>query len=97
MSLKLRPLGNNLIVEPIEVEQVTASGIILPETAKEKPQQGIVVAAGPGRRLESSDRLPMTVKANDRILHARYGGTIFKIDGQEVLVISEDDVLAVVA
>lgn len=96
MSVNLKPLGNRLVVEPLEGEEVTASGIILPETAKEKPQRGVVLAAGPGLRLESGKRQAMDVKVGDKVLYAKYGGTQIKIDDKEVLVLSENDVLAII-
>jgi len=97
MSINLKPLGNNLVVEPLEQEERTRLGIILPETAKEKPQKGVVLAVGPGRRLESGQRQAMEVKVGDQVIHAKYGGTTVKIDDHEVLILSEDDVLAIVA
>ncbi len=97
MSIKLKPLGDRLIVEPIEKEEMTASGIILPETAKEKPQQGKVLAAGPGRRDEDGKRIPMDVKEGDRVLFAKYAGTPVKLEtDREVLVLKESDILAIV-
>ncbi|MBC7235574.1 MAG: co-chaperone GroES [Chloroflexi bacterium] len=91
----LRPLGNHLVVEPIEQEEKTALGIILPETAKEKPQKGKVIAVGPGRRLDNGQRQPIDVKVGDKILFAKYGGTEVKVDDQEYLILREEDVLAV--
>jgi len=96
MSMNLKPLGNRIVVEPSEGEAKTASGIILPETAKEKPQEGVVVAAGPGRRLESGEREPRDVKVGDKVLYAKYGGTEVKIGGKTFLILREDDVLAIV-
>ena len=97
MSIKLKPLGDRLIVEPVEKEEVTASGIILPETAKEKPQEGEVLAAGPGRRDEDGDRIPMDVKEGDRVLFAKYAGTEVKLEAdRKVLVLRESDILAIV-
>jgi chaperonin GroES len=97
MSIKLKPLGDRLIVEPIEREEVTASGIVLPETAKEKPQEGEVLAAGPGRRDEDGKRIPMDVKEGDRVLFAKYSGTPYKLEiDREVLVLRESDILAIV-
>lgn len=94
--MKLKPLADRLVVEPVEQEEVTAGGIILPETAKEKPQQGIVVAAGPGRMDEDGDYLKMEVKVGDRVLYAKYSGTEIKLDGKKVLVLRESDILAIV-
>ena len=96
MSLNLRPLGDRLIVEPIEQEDTTASGIILPETAKEKPQQGKVLAAGPGRRDDDGKRIEMDVKEGDTVLYAKYAGTEVKLDDTKYLIFKETDVLAIV-
>jgi chaperonin GroES len=95
--IKLKPLGDRLVVEPIEREETTASGILLPETAKEKPQEGKVLAAGPGRLDDSGKRVPMEVKEGDRVLYAKYAGTEIKLEGdQKVLILKESDVLALV-
>jgi chaperonin GroES len=94
MSVSLKPLGSNLVIEPIEGEEKTASGIILPETAKEKPQKGVVLAVGPGRRLESGERQAMDVKVGDKVLYPRYGGTEIKVEDKQLLIISEDSILA---
>ena len=96
MALKLKPLGSRLVVEPIEQEDVTASGIVLPETAKEKPQRAKVSAAGPGDRDESGNRIPMDVKVEDVVLFAKYSGTEIKIDSKKLLILKESDVLAIV-
>jgi chaperonin GroES len=97
MSIKLKPLGDRLIVEPVEREEVTASGIILPETAKEKPQEGKVLAVGPGQRDEDGKRIPMDVKEGDRVLFAKYAGTEVKLEtDRKVLVLRESDILAIV-
>jgi len=97
MSIKLKPLGDRLIVEPIEREEVTASGIVLPETAKEKPQEGKVLAVGPGQRDEEGKRIPMDVKEGDRVLFAKYAGTEVKLEtNRKVLVLRESDILAIV-
>ena len=96
-KLNLKPLGDRLIVEPVEREEVTASGIVLPETAKEKPQEGKVLAAGPGRRDEEGKRIPMDVKEGDRVLFAKYAGTEVKLEpDRKVLVLKESDILAIV-
>jgi chaperonin GroES len=95
MKLSLKPLGDRLVVEPIEQEEVTAGGIVLPETAKEKPQQGKVLAVGPGARDEDGDRIAMDVKVGDKVLYAKYGGTEFKMDGKKLLILRESDLLAV--
>ncbi len=96
MSTTLKPLGDRLVVEPQEQEQKTASGLVLPETAKEKPQQGTIIAAGPGRRDDDGKRVPLDVAVGDTVLYAKYGGTEVKIDGKKVLILKESDVLAIV-
>ena len=95
-KLKLKPLGGRVIVEPIEQEEMTAGGIILPETAKEKPQEGKILAAGPGERDESGARIPMEVNVGDKVLYAKYSGTEVKMDGKKLLILRESDILAVV-
>jgi len=95
-ELKLRPLGDRVWIEPIEREETTASGIILPETAKEKPQEGKVLAVGQGVRNEKGERQPLDVKVGDRVLFARYAGTEIKHEGTKYLIMRESDVLAVV-
>jgi chaperonin GroES len=94
--MNLKPLADRLVVEPNEQEEVTAGGIILPETAKEKPQQGKVIAAGPGRTDEKGKRVDMEVKLGDRVLYAKYSGTEIKLEGKKVLILRESDILAVV-
>jgi chaperonin GroES len=96
MALSLKPLGDRVVVEPIEQEEVTAGGIVLPETAKEKPQQGKVMAAGPGARDEGGKRIAMDVKVGDKVLYAKYAGTEFKLDGKKLLILRESDLLAIV-
>ena len=96
MALSLKPLGDRVVVEPIEQEEVTAGGIVLPETAKEKPQQGNVLAIGPGARDEDGKYIPMDVKVGDKVLYAKYGGTEFKVDGKKLLILRESDLLAIV-
>jgi chaperonin GroES len=95
-KLKLKPLGGRVIVEPIEQEEMTAGGIILPETAKEKPQEGKILAAGPGERDEDGDRIAMDVKVGDKVLYAKYSGTEVKVDGKKLLILRESDILAIV-
>ena len=95
-KLKLKPLGGRVIVEPIEQEEMTAGGIILPETAKEKPQEGKILAAGPGDRDEDGERIPMEVKVGDKVLYAKYSGTEVKVDGKKLLILRESDILAIV-
>ena len=94
---KLKPLGDRLVVEPIEQEETTSGGILLPETAKEKPQEGRVIAAGPGRVDDSGKRVKMEVKEGDRVLYAKYAGTEVKLeDDKKVLILKESDILALV-
>jgi chaperonin GroES len=97
-ATKLRPLGDRVVVQPMAREEMTSSGIVLPDTAnKEKPQEGEIIAAGPGRLNEDGDgREPMDVKVGDKVLYAKYAGTEFKIDDEELLIISQKDILAVV-
>ena len=95
-KLKLKPLGGRVIVEPIEQEEMTAGGIILPETAKEKPQEGKILAVGPGERDEDGNRIAMEVKVGDKVLYAKYSGTEVKVDGKKLLILRESDILAVV-
>ena len=95
-KLKLKPLGGRVIVEPIEQEEMTAGGIILPETAKEKPQEGKILEAGPGDRDEDGERIPMDVQVGDKVLYAKYSGTEVKMDGKKLLILRESDILAVV-
>ncbi len=95
--MNLKPLGDRLVIEPIEQDDQTTSGIFLPETAKEKPQQGKVIAAGPGARSDNGDRIAMEVNVDDTVLYAKYAGTSIKLDGSDVLILKESDVLAVVA
>jgi chaperonin GroES len=96
MALSLKPLGDRVVVEPVEQEEVTAGGIVLPETAKEKPQQGKVLAAGPGARDDAGKRIEMDVKVGDKVLYAKYAGTEFKVDGKKLLILRESDLLAIV-
>ena len=95
-KLKLKPLGGRVIVEPTEQEEKTAGGIILPETAKEKPQEGKVIAAGPGDRNEDGERMEMEVQVGDKVLYAKYSGTEIKLDGKKVLILRESDILAII-
>ncbi|CAA9554904.1 MAG: Heat shock protein 60 family co-chaperone GroES [uncultured Thermomicrobiales bacterium] len=97
VASKLRPLGDRLVVRPAGREETTKSGIVLPDTAKEKPQRGTIVAAGEGRRDEDGDRIPMDVKVGDAVLFAKYAGTEFKLEDEDLLILSEKDVLAVVS
>ena len=95
-KLKLKPLGGRVIVEPIEQEEMTAGGIILPETAKEKPQEGKILASGPGDRDDDGKRIAMEVKVGDKVLYAKYSGTEVKVDGKKLLILRESDILAVI-
>ncbi len=95
-GMNLRPLGDRVVIKPLEREEVTKSGIVLPDTAKEKPQEGEVMAVGPGRILDSGDRVTPDVKQGDKVLFAKYAGTEFKLDEQELLILRESDILAVV-
>ena len=96
-STKISPLGDRLLVKPLQRDEVTASGIVLPDTAKEKPQEGTVVAVGSGRVLEDGTKVAMEVKAGDRVLYGKYAGTEIKIGDEEHLILSERDVLGIVA
>jgi len=92
--MKLKPLGDRLIVKPVEEEETTASGLVLPETAKEKPQKGTVVAAGDGAIAEDGTRRPLDVSEGDEVLYSKYGGTDITVEGDELLVLRESDMLA---
>ena len=95
MSLKLKPLGDRIVVKPNNAEQKLASGIVIPDTAKEKPQQGEVLAVGSGRMLDNGTKVPMEVKVGDTVLYSKYGGTEIKLDEQELLILNERDVLGI--
>ena len=96
MSVNIKPLEDRIVVKPLDAEQTTASGLVIPDTAKEKPQEGEVVAVGPGRIDDNGNRVPIDVSVGDRVLYSKYGGTEVKYDGDELLVLSARDVLAVV-
>jgi len=96
MSNSLKPLGTRVVIEPVEQDEVTAGGIVLPETAKEKPQKGKILSVGPGDRDESGKRIPMDVKAGDTVLYAKYAGTEIKMEGKKLLILKESEVLAIV-
>jgi chaperonin GroES len=97
MAIQLRPLGDRLLIEPAEQEETFAGGqLVLPETAKEKPQQGNVLAAGEGRLDDDGKRIPMDVKVGDRVLFAKYAGTEIKLDGKKLLIMKETDILGIV-
>ncbi len=93
---KIRPVGDRVVVKPAAKEEVTRSGIVIPDTAKEKPQEGTVIAVGSGRLLDNGDRSPIDVREGERVLFAKYGGTEFKLEGEEYLVLKESDILAVI-
>jgi len=94
MAVKLQPLADRLVVRPIEREEVTKGGIVLPDTAKEKPQEGEVLAVGPGRLSDDGKRIAMEVKVGDRVIYAKYGGTEIKIEDEELVILRESDILA---
>src|SRR3954453_24173726 len=96
MAIGLRPLGDRVVVKPLAREEVTKSGIVLPDTATEKPQQGEILAVGPGRVLDNGERVTLDVKEGDRVLFAKYAGTEFKHESDELLILSEKDVLAII-
>jgi chaperonin GroES len=96
MSISLKPLGSRVVVEPVEQEEITAGGIVLPETAKEKPQKGTILAIGPGDRDEDGDRIKMDVAVGDVVLYAKYAGTEIKVEGKKLLILKESDILAIV-
>jgi chaperonin GroES len=95
-TTKLRPLGDRIVVKPLGREETTKSGIVLPDTAKEKPQRGTIIAAGEGRRDDDGNRIPLDVKVGDQVLFAKYAGTEFKLEDEELLILAEKDVLAIV-
>ena len=94
MADKLKPLADRVVVRPIEREEVTKAGIVLPDTAKEKPQEGEVIAVGPGRLSEDGKRIPMDVKVGDIVIYAKYGGAEIKIEDEELIILRESDILA---
>ena len=94
MAVKLAPLADRLVVKPIEKEEVTKGGIFLPDTAKEKPQEGKVLAVGPGRLSDDGKRIAMDIKVGDIVIYARYGGTEIKVGDEEVIILRESDILA---
>lgn len=96
MASKIQPVGDRVVVKPAGKEEVTRSGIVIPDTAKEKPQEGNVIAVGNGKLLDNGERAPLEVKVGDRVLFAKYGGTEFKLDGEDLLVLRESDILAVI-
>jgi len=96
VSVKLRPLGDRVVVRALAREAVTKSGIVLPDTAKEKPQEGEILAVGPGKVLDNGKRYPVEVKVGQKVLFAKYGGTDVKIDGEEYLILRENDIMGIV-
>jgi chaperonin GroES len=94
MGLKLQPLADRLVIKPTEKEGVTKSGIVLPDTAKEKPQEGKVLAVGPGRLSEDGKRIAMDIKVGDTVIYAKYGGTEIKVEDEELIILRESDILA---
>jgi len=94
MAVKIRPLADRVVVKPIEREEVTKGGIVLPDTAREKPQEGEVLAVGPGRLSDDGKRIAMDVKVGDRIIYSKYGGTEITIDDEELMILRESDILA---
>jgi len=94
--MKLKPLGNRVVIEPMEEEEITSGGIVLPETAKEKPQKGTVTAVGPGERDDDGKRIEMDVKEGDTVLFAKYAGTEIKVEGKKILILRESDLLAII-
>ncbi len=93
---KIRPVGDRVVVKPAAKEEVTKSGIVIPDTAKEKPQEGTVIAVGAGRLLDNGERAALDIREGDRVLYAKYGGTEFKLEGEEYLVLKENDILAII-
>ena len=94
--MNLQPLGDRVVIKPKTREETTKGGIVLPDTAKEKPQEGSIVAAGPGRVMEDGTRVPLDVKVGDNVLYAKYAGTEYKVDDEELLILKETDILAIV-
>jgi chaperonin GroES len=94
--MKIKPLADRVVIKPLEAEEKTKGGIILPDTAKEKPQQGKVVAVGPGRTSDDGKRIPMEVRESDIVLYGKYSGTEIKIEGEEYLIMKENDILAII-
>lgn len=95
MTIAMKPLGSRLVIEPKEQDEVTPGGIVLPDTAKEKPQKGTVIAVGPGDRNEKGERIAMDVKVGDLVLFAKYSGTEIKYEGKKLLILRESDILAI--
>jgi Co-chaperonin GroES (HSP10) len=96
ITTKLRPLGDRLVIQPSAREEMTKSGIVIPDTVKEKPHEGMILAVGPGRVLDDGKREQMDLKQGDKVLYAKYAGTEFKLDGEDLLIVSQKDILAIV-
>jgi chaperonin GroES len=96
LKTKIKPLEDRILVRPEEGEETTPSGIVIPDTAKEKPQEGTVLAVGPGKRSDSGELIPMDIKEGDRVVYSKYGGTEIKVDGEDLLILSARDALAVI-
>ncbi len=96
MATNIKPLEDRILVRPEEGQETTVSGIVIPDTAKEKPQEGTVLAIGPGKRSDTGEIIPMDIKVGDRVMYSKYGGTEIKVDGDELLILSSRDVLAIV-
>ncbi len=95
-STKLRPLGDRVVIKPTPREEMTKSGIVLPDTAKEKPQEGVILSVGPGKTLDDGSRETMDVAVGNKVLYAKYAGTEFKVEAEELLIVSQKDILAIV-
>ena len=96
MSMSLKPLGNRVVIEPIEQEDITSGGIVLPETAKEKPQKGTIISVGPGERDEDGKYIPMDVKEGDKVLFAKYAGTEISFEDKDFMIMRESDIVAII-
>ena len=94
--MALKPLGDRIVVEPIEQDEITAGGIMLPDTAKEKPQEGKILAVGPGTRNDAGERVPLDVAVDDIVLYAKYAGTEIKLEGEDYLIVKEDEILGII-
>ncbi len=94
MAVKIRPLGDRVVIKALPKEEVSKGGIVLPDTAKEKPQEGEIIAVGPGKLSEDGKRIAMEVKVGDRVVYSKYAGTEFKLDDEEVIILRESDILA---
>jgi chaperonin GroES len=94
MAAKLQPLADRVLVKPVEKEEKTKSGIYLPDTAKEKPQEGEIIAVGPGKLTDDGERIPMDLKVGDRVIYSKYGGTEIKVDDEDLIILRESDILA---